>query len=206
MKQPNWVKCNFSIVGMLINLRCFQSWFDKLNILVMIYKNWFDNACTNCFLIEKSVINYLLQNICCSMNMKMNFKSTVTLKMNKTIAHVIAIMFVLIFVITFKIFLIACCFNQAYMTHSWCSFVNACFTSWFLDLQRQTFFFQVIACESQNHNLQFKFIVVLMWNQHSLPFILEFNVCAWCLITFSYQGFTILLKFNVCESHNLDLP
>jgi hypothetical protein len=191
---------------MLINLRCFQSWFDKLNILVMIYKNWFDNACINCFLIEKNVINYLLQNICCSMNMKMNFKSMVTLNMNKTIAHVIAIMFVLIFVITFKIFLIACCFNQAYMAHSRCSFVNACFTSWFLDLQRQTFFLQVITCESQNHNLQSKLIVVLMWNQHGLPFFLKFNVCAWCLITFSYQGLTILLKFNVCESHNLDLP
>ncbi len=142
MKKPNWVKRKFSIVNVLINLKCYQSWLDNLNILVMIYKNWIDNVCINCFLTEKSVANYLLQKICCSMNMKMNFKNTVTLKMNKTITHVIAIMFVVIFVVTLKIFLIVCCFNQAYMAHAWCSFVNACFTSWFLDVQRQAIFFK----------------------------------------------------------------
>jgi hypothetical protein len=58
-----------------------MAWY--LNILVMIYKNWIDNVCTNCFHIEKSVANYLLQKICCSMNMKMSFKSMATLEMNK---------------------------------------------------------------------------------------------------------------------------
>ncbi len=167
---------------MLINLKCCQSWLDNLNILVMIFKNWIDNVCTNCFLIE-SVVNYLLQKICCSMSMKMSFKSMVILKMNKMTAHVITIMFVVIFVIALKIFLISCCFNQTYMAHTWCSFVNACFTSWFLDLQRQTIFFKSLFA---NHNLQSKLFVVLLQNLHGLPFFLKFNVCVWCLISFNY--------------------
>jgi hypothetical protein len=41
-------KCIFSIVGVLPNLRCYRLGFDNLDALVMICKNWLNDACMGC--------------------------------------------------------------------------------------------------------------------------------------------------------------
>ncbi len=46
---------------MLTSLRCYRLGFDNLDALVMICKNWPNDACTDCpfTFIEKNVANYL---------------------------------------------------------------------------------------------------------------------------------------------------
>jgi hypothetical protein len=56
---------------------------DNLDALVMIYKNWPNNAWTDCKLNEEGIMNFFVQKTNYLMNMGKNFMNKATLRMSK---------------------------------------------------------------------------------------------------------------------------